>query len=89
MDRLIDPHPAQDGRPDDNPGDDLHDHSGQLHAPHGRGQDGRRDRDRDRADNQQLIEAHCADRPHAVRSDNTVRYLLLSPHARHQADHRG
>ena len=84
-DRLIDPHPGQDGRPDDNPSGDLHDDAGQLHAPHGRGQDGRRDRDH--ADNQQPIEAHCAHRPQAFRSDNTVRYLLLSPHAGRYAVH--
>jgi hypothetical protein len=87
IDRLIDLQPSQDGRPDDNPGDDLHDGAWQLHAPHGRGQDGRSDRDR--ADNQQPIEAHCAHGPHAVRSDSTVRYLLLSPHARHPTGHGG
>jgi hypothetical protein len=84
-DRLIDPHPSQDGRPDDNPGGDLHDDAGQLHAPHGRGQDGRRDRDH--VDNQQPVKAHCAHRPQAFRSDNTVRCLLLSPHAGRYAVH--
>jgi hypothetical protein len=45
IDRLIDPHPTQDGRPDDNPSGDLHDGARQRQALYGRGQDGRHDRD--------------------------------------------
>jgi hypothetical protein len=45
VDRLIDIHPGQDIRPDDNPGGDLHDDARQFQALCARGKDGRHDRD--------------------------------------------
>jgi hypothetical protein len=77
IDWLIDLHPGKYRRPDDNPGDDLHDGAWQLHALHARGKNGRGDRDH--ADNQQPTEAHCAHGPHALRSRSIA--LLLSPAA--------